>query len=314
MLSNVAPHTARQFARALVMPNLTPPIRSGAEAVRYGKAVKAAAKTESFTPLLTIALTDKTSPRMITDARELGVIAAKLYPRGATTNSEEGVSNIQGLWPVYAAMEECGMVLSLHAEEPRAFCLDREKLFIPHITSFVRDLPRLRLVVEHVTTAEMVDLVCELPDTVAATITAHHLELTLDHVIGDKVSPHAFCKPIAKRPKDRERLGWAAMYGGPKFFFGSDSAPHDRRNKECASGCAGIFSAPVAMQFLVTWFELQGDLAPLEPFVSESGARFYDLPLNQGEATLIRQPWQVPAMCGDVVPFCAGQLMDWDLI
>lgn len=313
LLSDIARYTSRFFARALVMPNLVPPIRTGSEAVAYKKCIMKAVKGAAFEPLMTIKLLDATTPRMAVEAKALGVIAAKLYPRGATTNAEDGVSNIFKLFPVLAAMEECGLVLCIHAEDPSQFCMDREKACISVIREIVRTFPRLRVVVEHVTSAEMVEAVCELPDTVAATITAHHLLLTLDDVVGGNINPHAFCKPIAKRPRDRDQLAWAAKYGGSKFFFGSDSAPHPRGKKECASGCAGIFSAPVALPWLAQWFEKEAALEQLEPFVSEHGARFYDLPLNQDEITLIRQPWQAPVLTGDVIPFCAGQMMEWDL-
>jgi dihydroorotase len=211
-------------------------------------------------------------------------------------------------------MQECGMVLCLHAEDPSTFCIDREDAYIRILRQIAHDFPRLRIVVEHVTSRHMVDAVCELPDTVAATITVHHLLLTLDDVLGDKLAPHNFCKPIAKRPEDRDRLVWAAKYGGPKFFFGSDSAPHPRGQKECASGCAGIFTAPVALELLTKWFLHQGEIEQLEPFVSENGARFYDLPLNEGEIILIREPWQVPAMIGDIIPFLASEKMEWCVV
>lgn len=317
MLRYVVRYTAEQFGRALVMPNLKPPIRSGGEAVRYQKeimeAVKAV-KVNGFTPLLTIALYDDMHPRTILDARELGVIAAKLYPRGATTNAEDGVTEILKMSRIFEAMQKCGMVLCLHAEDPAAYCLDREVEYIKNVNYLAGSFPELKIVVEHVTSAAMIDAVQKLSKMVAATITAHHLVLTLDDVIGDALHPHAFCKPIAKHPLDRKKIGEVARFGEGKFFFGSDSAPHERGAKECAHGCAGIFSAPVALPFLATWFEQQGALRQLEPFISTYGAMFYGLPPNEGEVVLKRTPFHVPAVTGDVIPFCAGQTLPWSVV
>lgn len=315
MMFDVVPYTVKYCKRALVMPNLKPPIRTGSEAMRYKAEIKKAAKRDSFEPLVTIKLLDSTTPHTVREAKRLGVIAGKMYPRGVTKNSEDGVLDPRTLYPTFEAMQECGMVLSVHAEMPGAFCTDAEKLYCDTIRELSRDFPRLRIVVEHVSSRHMIDTVCELPDRVAATITLHHLILTRhDFMGGGKVRPHHFFAPEPKRPEDRERIQWAACFGGPKFFFGSDSAPHPRKEKECEEGSCGAFSAPVVPSRLLAFFQEMKEMQQFEPFTSEYFALFYDLPRNEGEITLVRRPWQVPAMvAGEVVPLCARQMLEWDL-
>jgi len=311
MLLGVAKHTAAQFARALVMPNTDSPILTGEDAVRYRARIHESAP--GLSPLMTVKLTRGTTPDMIPRAKGAGVVAAKFYPEGMTTNSDDGARSPLELDGVLAAMEKCGMVLCLHGETPGAFCMDRESAFLGTLTDVARSFPKLRIVLEHVTTKTAVTFVQGLPDNVAATITVHHLRLTLDDVVGGKISPHNFCKPIAKTPSDREALRRAAVSGNPKFFLGTDSAPHAVAAKECSSGCAGVFSAPVAMQALACEFEELGALDRLETFCSEFGARFYGLPMTDAELELERSEWTVPATFDGVVPYRAGERLAWSL-
>lgn len=326
MLRDVLPATALVFGRALVMPNTLPPVLTGDDARRYERVIREAALqigATGFQPLMTIKIVAATTPEAITDAKAKGVIAGKLYPEGVTTNSEDGVKDIGKLHPVFERMEAEGMVLCLHGEVPGAFCMDREALFVEETLSFLAQAyPKLRIVLEHVTTSIGVYAVKNMPDTVAATITPHHLVLTLDDVVGDKLRPHHFCKPIAKTPKDREALILAATgLARGKFFLGTDSAPHARDQKECASGCAGVFCAPVAMEVLAEVFEDYGALDQLEGFTSVFGARFYGLPLNDSHVNLVRQgdiPYRVPEYVdcgrseqGAVAPLRGGGTLRW---
>ena len=291
------------------------------DVVRYqGEILKAHgtfhdSKERAFEPLMTIQVVPGTTPQTIDKARRAGVVAGKVYPLGVTTNSENGVSDFDALDPVFEAMQEVGMVLSLHGEspDPTVFCLDREVEFLPIIVTIRSKFPRLKIVLEHVTTARAVGFIRLCPEGVAATITVHHLFLTLNDVIGGMLQPHHFCKPVAKRPQDRDALMEAALSGSPKFFLGTDSAPHLKEEKECDAGCAGIYTAPVALPLLTQFFETNGALGRLEDFVSRFGARFYGLPLNDGMVRLIRQPWTVPHDCGGIVPFQAGQSLAWQL-
>lgn len=311
MLRHMAQLSARHFARALVMPNTTEPIRNGLDVEAYRTEIKAAAPT--LEPLMTIKLTDQTTEADIRSARAAGAVAAKLYPVGVTTNSADGVFDPCTLMPLFEVMAEVGMVLSLHGESPEAFCLDREEAFLKDLNEIVQAVWTLKVVLEHVTTAKAIFAVQALGENVAATITVHHLFLTLDDVIGDMLKPHHFCKPIAKRPEDRRWLREMATRGGHQFFLGTDSAPHTQRKKECPSGCAGVFTAPLAMPLLATLFEELGHLDSLEAFTSEYGARFYGLPPNQGTLELVREPMHVPAVYGEVVPFFAGKTLPWSV-
>jgi dihydroorotase len=215
---------------------------------------------------------------------------------------------------VLHAMESCGMLLLVHAEHPKAFCLDREDLFIEEIVWAAETYPRLKIVVEHVTSANMVEVVKGLREGVAATITLHHLVLTLDDVVGGLIKPHHFCKPLAKRPEDRDALLATVMSGHPRFFFGSDSAPHRKQMKECEEGCAGIYTSPVAMGMLAEIFHANGELGRLEDFTSRFGAEFYGLPLNEGSLTIVREPWRVRHVYYGVVPFMAGGQITWRVL
>lgn len=313
MLRSVVRHTSRVFRRALVMPNLTPPILSAEDAMSYRSRITSAA-TPGFDPLMSIKLVPSTTPGVVARARNAGVVAGKLYPEGVTTNSEDGVSDFRSLSPVYGAMEDVGMVLCLHGEDPRSFCMDREVNFLPHLYWLCSEFPRLRVVLEHVTTRDAVHAILGLSENFAATITAHHLALTLDDVVGGNLSPHHFCKPIAKSPRDLMALRAVSLAGdkyGCKFFFGSDTAPHLRGAKECASGCAGVFSAPCAIEFLASVFTEESSAESLSWFTSVAGATFYGLPLNAGSLTIERADWVVPSEIGGVVPFMSDRSLPW---
>jgi dihydroorotase len=303
LLAAVGPDTARHFARALVMPNLTPPVVTGADASAYRERVLQATAGSDFEPLMTIKVLPQTTAEVVREAKQAGVVAGKLYPQGVTTNSEDGWSEIEALYPAFEAMQEEGLVLCLHGETPGVFSLDRESHFVQEtLGELSRSFPRLKIVLEHVTTRVGVEAVQRLGN-VAGTITVHHLLLTLDDVIGGALNPHHFCKPVAKRPEDREALVEAALRS-PKFFLGTDSAPHLRERKECAAGCAGVYTAPVAVALSAEVFDAHGALEHLEAFTSERGA---------ATLTLSRQATPVPADVGGVVPMRAGAQVAWSV-
>jgi dihydroorotase len=305
------------------MPNTEPPVLTGADAERYRKEIVSAlpldaagasgASGAGFEPLMTIKLVPSTTPAVVRDAAAAGVVAGKLYPEGVTTNSSDGVRDVMALRDVFAAMSDAGMVLCLHGESPDAFCLDREAQFLAEVLpSLARSFPDLRIVLEHVSTAAAVDWVRGWDGgNVAATVTVHHLLLTLDDVVGGMLAPHHFCKPVAKRPADRAAIVAAAVSGDPRFFLGTDSAPHARAAKESAHGCAGVFTAPVALPVLATVFEEQGALDALDAFCSAHGAAFYGLPPATGTVRLVRSPWTVPSEVDGIVPFRAGTTLPW---
>lgn len=310
--------TSRVFARALAMPNLRPPVLTAADAQSYRHQILRSAVRygdRRFEPLMTIQLVDATTPEIVAEASEAGVVAGKLYPAGVTTNSRNGVADIETLYPVFAEMEARGMVACVHGEMPGVYCLDREKAYLTPLIRLAKAFPKLKIVLEHVSTEVGVRTVKELlPETVAATITAHHLLLTLDDVVGDGLQPHHFCKPLPKRPEDRAALIEAATGGSPKFFFGSDSAPHVKGAKERADGCAGVFSAPVALPTLAEVFEGRDALHRLEAFVSMHGADFYGLPRNAGTITLRKEPWTAPLTIDRrFVPFRSGETLSWKI-
>ncbi len=324
MLEAVLPHTSKRFGRALVMPNLEKGLTEAEEVWKYKDAILWLSEGTGFVPLMTIKLTDRTTPAEIERTIRMTspplIRAAKLYPAGATTNSEGGVTDLAKLEDVFRTMADHGVVLSVHAEEPSAFCLDRESIYLSRIGDLAGRIPHLKIVVEHITTAQAFGLV-HAHDNMAATITVHHLFLTLDDVVGGAIRPHHFCKPIAKRPEDQMVLRMAALSGDRKFFLGTDSAPHARSKKEAAAGCAGCFTSPVAIELLAELFAEQGKLAELESFASRNGAAFYGLPPNGDTITLVREPWTVPAEYSrwgsstsdapPVVPFKAGETLEW---
>lgn len=323
MLQAVAPHTARQFARAIIMPNLTPPVTDAAAAVAYRERILAALPSDAgFTPLMTCYLTDAAQADAIADAHAAGVFTAcKLYPAHATTNSAHGVTDIFALAPVLERMQAIGMPLLIHGEvtDRAVDIFDREATFIDRIMPrLCRDYPTLRIVLEHITTAEAAAFVAEAPETVAATITPQHLIINRNALFDGGLRPHAYCLPVAKREKHRLSVRAAAVSGSPKFFLGTDSAPHVVGAKESGCGCAGIFNAPYALESYATVFDEEQALDRLEGFASEHGARFYGLPLNDGTVTLERAPVTIPQTVGRgeaaVVPFHAGETIGWRFV
>jgi dihydroorotase len=315
MLRTVAPYTARQFARAIVMPNLVPPVTTSEAAADYRERIREAAP--GFEPLMTCYLTDETSPDELERGREEGVwIAAKLYPAGATTNSASGVTDIRSIYPTLARMEKIGMVLCVHGEvtDPDVDVFDREAIFIIRVLKrLVQDFPDLKIVLEHITTKQAVDFLQHM-DTVAGTVTPQHLMINRNAIFAGGLRPHAYCLPIAKREEHRLAVRKAATSGWPNIFLGTDSAPHARNAKESGCGCAGIFNAPFALESYATVFEDEGALDKLEAFASINGARFYGLPLNGGTVTLERAEVQVPDEIGGVVPFHAGETLRWKFV
>lgn len=312
MLAKILPHTVRQCARALVMPNTTRPIVTAEDIINYRQSIQDLLKAgDDFEPLMTFRIMPSTTPSMVKANKKGGAVAGKLYPDGLTTNSEGGVTDFKALYPTYAAMQEEGLVLCLHGEMPGAFVLNQESAFLCTLKMLAQDFPKLKIVLEHATTADAIDLVSQLPINVAATLTPHHMRCTLDDLLGEKLNPHLFCKPILKRPSDRDAVLKAATSGNPKFFLGSDSAPHSIETKECACGAAGIYSAPVLLPALVETFESVDKLDKLESFTSKFGAEFYGLPLNKGYVELTSEPWTVPDSYDGVVPFMAGLTMQW---
>ena len=316
MLEAVAPFTARQFARAIVMPNLSPPVTTVGAAADYRERIRSAAG-ESFEPLMTAYLTDRTDPDELERGYSAGVwVAAKLYPAGATTNSASGVTDIANIRPCLERMQAIGMVLCVHGEvtDPEVDIFDREARFIERILApLIRDLPALKVVLEHITTRQGCEFVAEAPATVAATITPHHLHINRNALFAGGLRPHAYCLPVAKREEHRLAVRAAAVGGSPKFFLGTDSAPHPRGAKESACGCAGIFNAPFALESYASVFDAEGALDRLEGFASLHGAKFYGLPINEGPVTLERAPVAVPSEMEGLVPFHGGETLGWRL-
>lgn len=321
-MASVVGHTARQFARAIVMPNLKPPVVTAAQALAYRERIRAALPPGSdFEPLMTIYLTDNTSPEEMAVARASGAVhGCKLYPAGATTNSESGVTDIARIYPVFAAMAEQGLPLLVHGEvtDPAVDIFDREARFIEErLAPIIAAFPGLRVVFEHVTTQEAVHFVRQGPDTLGATITPHHLLYNRNALLAGGIRPHYYCLPVLKRERHRLALVEAATGGHPRFFLGTDSAPHPQREKESACGCAGAYSAHAALELYVEAFEQAGALDRLEGFASHHGPDFYGLPRNTGTITLRRAPWKVPASYPlgpeRVIPLAADEPLNWCL-
>jgi dihydroorotase len=314
MLEQVAPWTSRQFARAIVMPNLVPPVTSVEAASAYRDRIRAAAGGD-FTPLMTAYLTDDADPAELARGYEQGVwVAAKLYPAGATTNSASGVTAIRNVYPALERMQAIGMVLCVHGEvtDPDVDVFDREAAFIDRVLSpMVDEFPDLKIVFEHITTAEAADFVRDAPATIAATVTPQHLHINRNALFAGGLRPHAYCLPVAKREAHRLAVRKAAVSGSAKFFLGTDSAPHARSAKESACGCAGIFNAPYALESYAAVFEEEGALDQFEGFASGFGPRFYGLPMNVGQVTLERVEQIVPNEVDGLVPFHAGETLRW---
>ena len=324
-LAAVLPFTARQFGRALAMPNLKPPMTTTAALAQYRERLLAAVPAGlPFEPMMTLYLTDATSPQEVRRARESGfVVGAKLYPAGATTHSDAGVTSIDKVWGALEAMAEHGLVLQVHGEvtEPSVDVFDREHAFIDRVLSrIVERVPQLKVVFEHVTTRVASDFVRSARAGVAATITPQHLLLNRNAIFEGGIRPHHYCLPVLKRERDREALVEAATSDDARFFLGTDSAPHAQHTKEAPCGCAGIFSAHAAIELYAEAFEQAGRLDRLEAFAAERGADFYGVPRNAGTITLRRETWTVPESYdyganGDrLVPFRAGGTLGWRLV
>jgi dihydroorotase len=318
----VLPHTAARFARAIVMPNLRPPITTTAMAAAYRARIVAALPVGvKFEPLMTLYLTDNTASAEIARARASGFVhAVKYYPAGATTNSDSGVTDIARCYGVLEAMQETGMPLLVHGEAtaPEVDIFDRERVFLDCILApLLARLPRLKVVVEHITTREAVQFVRSAPPRVAATITAHHLLLNRNALFDGGIRPHHFCMPVLKRESHRQALVEAALSEDGRFFLGTDSAPHARPTKENACGCAGVYTAHAAIELYAEAFAANNGLDRLEAFSASNGADFYGLPRNADKITLTRTPWRVPAEVrfGDesLVPFRAGGEVAWSV-
>ena len=326
IMAGVAPYTARQFARAIVMPNLSPPVTSIEAARAYRERIIAAAgatsEGEGFTPLMTCYLTDHMDGAMLVEGHAQGVFtAAKLYPAHATTGSAHGVTDVVHIRPALEAMQKAAMPLLIHGEvtDQAVDIFDRERVFIERtLAGMVVDFPELKIVFEHITTSEAVAFVEESGPNVAATITPQHLHINRNAMFAGGIRPHAYCLPVAKRETHRLALRKAATSGSPKFFLGTDSAPHTVSAKESACGCAGLFNAPYALESYAAVFDEEGALDRLEAFASENGPRFYGLPLNEGTVTLERGETIVPDMLSpsgnDLVPFHAGETLGWRVV
>ena len=323
LMQSVLPDTARQFARAIIMPNLRPPVTTTAQAEAYRTRIMTALPAGmSFEPLMTLYLTDNTSADEIRRAKDSGFVhAVKYYPAGATTNSDAGVTNMRKAYPALEEMQRCGMPLLLHGEvtDSAVDVFDREAVFIERVLQpLLKDLPNLRVVFEHITTVDAVQFVEAAPAHIAATITVHHLLYNRNAMFAGGMRPHYYCLPVLKREAHRQALVKAAISGSGKFFLGTDSAPHERHAKESACGCAGIYSAHTAIELYAEAFEAAGALDKLEGFASFFGADFYGLPRNKNSITLRREDWQMPATLGfgehRLVPLRAGETVKWKLL
>ncbi len=322
-LAHTVPHVARIFRRAVVMPNLNPPVTTLAEALAYRERIlKAVPRGLDFEPLMTLYLTDHTDPQEVYRAKRSGQIhGIKLYPAGATTHSDRGVTDLEGMTGVLAMMERMDLPLLIHGEvvDPEVDVFDRERVFIErYLAPLTQRFPGLRLVLEHITTLEAVDFVRSAPKTMAATITAHHLLLNRNALFQGGLRPHHYCLPVLKREIHRQALIQAATSGDPKFFLGTDSAPHAQHRKETSCGCAGVYTAHAALELYAEVFDQQGHLDRLEGFASQYLADFYHLERNTASVALVPNAWQVPAQYAlgesNLVPFRAGEAINWSVI
>ncbi len=320
MMRDVVNHTARQFARAIVMPNLSPPVTTIAAGSAYRDRILAAVDPSlNFTPLMTCYLTDTIDADEVVAGFEQGVFTAcKLYPANATTNSAHGVTDPRNIYPVLEGMQKVGMPLLVHGEVTDADIdiFDREAVFIDRVmNNIIATFPDLKVVFEHITTSDAVDFVMESNASVAATITPHHLQFNRNAMFQGGIRPHYYCLPVAKREQHRLALRKAATSGSPKFFLGTDSAPHEVHAKESACGCAGIFNAPFALEAYLTVFEEEGAIDKFEAFASLNGPRFYGLPVNEDRVTIERVTVDVPeklnAAGSEIVPYHGGESLSW---
>lgn len=320
-LTRTVADAANQFARAIVMPNLVPPVMTADQALAYRERILAARPSGStFEPLMVLYLTDNTHPSEIAKAKAAGVKACKLYPAGATTNSDSGVTDLTKVFPVLEAMEKAGMHFLLHGEvtDSAIDIFDRERTFLERtFAKVVKEFPNLKMVLEHITTSDAAQFVTEAPNNVAATITAHHLLYNRNHMLAGGIRPHFYCLPILKRNTHQEALIRAATSGNPKFFLGTDSAPHAKDKKEAACGCAGSYTAHAAIELYAEAFEAAGALDKLEAFASHFGPDFYGMPRNTDQITLVKQDWQVPETLAlgqtTLVPLRAGETLTWKI-
>ena len=321
-LTTVVPHTAAQFARAIIMPNLRPPITTAAQALAYKRRILSAVPAGvEFEPLMTLYLTDNLPPEEIWRAKEAGVVAIKLYPAGATTNSDAGVTDIRKTYQTLEAMQRTGMPLLVHGEvtSPDIDLFDREAVFIEQqLIPLRRDFPELKIVMEHITTTEAAQYVTSAGPFTAATLTAHHLLYNRNAIFTGGIRPHYYCLPVLKRESHRQALLAAATSGNPRFFLGTDSAPHAVHLKEHASGCAGCYTAFSALELYAHAFESAAALDQLEAFASFNGADFYGLQRNTGTVSLVREGWAMPERFafghGELKPLCAGEVLSWRLV
>ena len=320
-LTRTVGDAAQQFSRAIVMPNLVPPVMNTEQALAYKARILAARPAGSqFEPLMVLYLTDNTDPAEIAKAKAAGVTACKLYPAGATTNSDSGVTDLKKIHPVLDAMQNAGMHFLLHGEvtDSSIDIFDREKVFLERtLSQVVKQFPGLKMVLEHITTADAAEFVAAAPANVAATITAHHLLYNRNHMLAGGIRPHYYCLPILKRSTHQQALIKAATSGNPKFFLGTDSAPHAKDKKEAACGCAGSYTAYSAIELYAEAFEDAGALDKLEAFASHFGADFYGLARNTRQITLVKESWQLPDSLAfgqtNLVPLRAGETLRWKL-
>ncbi|MBU7574543.1 MAG: dihydroorotase [Hydrogenophaga sp.] len=320
-LHTVVPHTAAQFGRAIIMPNLKPPVTTAAQAMAYRDRIRAAVPTGmAFEPLMTLYLTDNLPPEEIARAKDAGVVALKLYPAGATTNSDAGVTDIRKTYKTLEAMQRAGLLLLVHGEvtSPDIDLFDREAVFIDEqLIPLRRDFPELKIVMEHITTKEAVQYVGEAGAFTAATLTAHHLLYNRNAIFTGGVRPHYYCLPVLKRETHRQALVAAATSGSDRFFLGTDSAPHPAHLKEHATGCAGCYTAHAAIEMYAEAFDSVGALDKLEAFASFHGPAFYGLPRNSGTVTLKRESWTTPESFrfgeADLKPLRGGEALPWRL-
>ncbi|WP_415896579.1 dihydroorotase [Neptuniibacter sp. QD72_48] len=318
-LKDTVRDVSRYMGRAIIMPNLVPPVTNTEEALSYRQRIMDQQPQGNFDPLMVLYLTDNTDPADIKKAKDTGkVYAAKLYPAGATTNSDSGVTSVKNIYPVLEAMQEAGMLLLIHGEvtDGDIDIFDREKIFIETILKdVVNDFPNLKIVLEHITTKDAAEFVESAGDNVAATITAHHLLYNRNHMLAGGIRPHYYCLPILKRNIHQDALIKAATSGSKKFFLGTDSAPHMKHAKEAACGCAGSYTAHAAIELYAETFEAAGALDKLEAFASLNGPDFYGLPRNTDTITLAKESWNVPATYplgeDNVVPIRAGEQIAW---
>jgi len=320
-LKDTVRDVSRYMGRAIIMPNLVPPATCTESALSYRERIMAEKPQGSFKPLMVLYLTDKTTPEEIKKAKATGhIVAAKLYPAGATTNSDSGVTSVKNMYPVFKAMQEVGMLLLIHGEvtDSAIDIFDREKLFLQSVLApVVADFPELKIVLEHITTKDSVEFVEAASDNVAATITAHHLLYNRNHMLAGGIRPHFYCLPILKRNIHQDALNKAATSGSKKFFLGTDSAPHLKDKKEASCGCAGSYTAHAAVELYAEAFDAAGAIDKLEGFASLNGPDFYNLPRNTDTITLVKEEWDVPEsypLGSDiVVPIRAGETIQWQV-